>query len=1208
MKNKYVLIPLILGLCFTNSFAQTPTTGKNAVMEKTPREAMTTLWGTTHTTVQTAIQYFDGLGRPIQTVIYKGSPEATKDILSSITQYDALARAYKSILPTPSDGATGAYKSSAQSLATSFYDNDANPFAETIFEPSPLNRPKQQFGTGQAWRAGAGHSVGMEYLTAGLEILHVEIRASGTIEKVGTYASNSLFCNRTLSERGFKTNEYKDRLGRMVAKSQELTEGNLAITLYVYDDLNRLRIVIPPEAYQALSTLPSFTESSPVFLEGMFSYGYDSRGRLAEKHIPGAGMVRYVYDKNDRVVLENDDREASIALPDKNYYKFTKYDALNRPILSGLIFNIGQTPRASLQTDFDNFNGQTYETISASGILGYTNVSFPSSYTPDESTIRTLTYYDDYAWLTDTAIYNFKSVNAFHAQASAKGMVTGKLIRNVKTNTWQKMVMYYDYQGRVIQEFHFTNRNNLLRKDYQYRFNGELLKGRVEKKNGSTLLSTKIMSYEYDHQGRKIKFKYSLNGNERTIATYAYDAIGRMTKKSYSPSTAMGSSQTGNWTNSTTWQGGSIPTISDQVTINLGHTVTIPASTTVSAGTLFDKGTLQNFGTLNLGTLNPSTDARTLQTLNYNYHIRGGLKGINLDANNNLTDNLFSYKLAYEDDGTYYDGNIRNQYWKSTMDGKQRAYQYIYDGASRLISASYGSTQAGENYTLDSINYDANGNLKKLSRSGATNTNYTSFGNVDNLTYTYQINSNKLLKVQDATTGNADVGDFRDGINPDDDYEYWQDGSLKKDKNKKIASIIYNYLKLPEVITFDDTKTITTEYDAEGTKLKKIVSGGETTDYEEDDIYVNGVLYQTSHDEGRIVNGVYEYNITDHNNDLRVAFRDSLGLAVPTQSVFYDPFGQELRGLSFESNPATKNNFKFLGRESLPEIGLVDLQKRWYDPVIGRFISVDPSPDVEGQESLSPYQYSWNNPVLRSDPNGDCPNCVTAGIGAGIGAILGGGIEAATQLYQHGAVNDWKAVGGAALQGGITGGAAGLTGGASLFVTAGVSAGANVVGGAINNSIQGKANTVQSAAVDAAIGATAGVGGKLIGQAVEKAQVTRTLTNLAGEAQANVTAATGKVAGQRGFGTAAHTEFKSLVDAKQLKNVATEASYINGRPVPYGTAGSSRADAVLFNSNGSVRQVFDLKTGRAVLSNTQFNNYIQNVPGVTNANQITVLK
>ena len=182
-----------------------------------------------------------------------------------------------------------------------------------------------------------------------------------------------------------------------------------------------------------------------------------------------------------------------------------------------------------------------------------------------------------------------------------------------------------------------------------------------------------------------------------------------------------------------------------------------------------------------------------------------------------------------------------------------------------------------------------------MSRNGATNTNYTAFGNVDNLAYTYQNNSNKLSKIADATTTNADLGDFRDGTNTDDNYDYWLDGSLKKDKNKKIASINYNYLKRPEVITFDNGRTITTEYDADVTKLKKIDSNGETTDYEEDDIYVNGGLYQTSHDEGRIVKGVYEYSITDHNNDLRVAFRDSLGIAVPTQSIFYDSWGLSMR-------------------------------------------------------------------------------------------------------------------------------------------------------------------------------------------------------------------------------------------------------------------------------------------------------------------------
>ena len=63
----------------------------------------------------------------------------------------------------------------------------------------------------------------------------------------------------------------------------------------------------------------------------------------------------------------------------------------------------------------------------------------------------------------------------------------------------------------------------------------------------------------------------------------------------------IGSKQTGNWTNVNTWLLGGLPTISDNVTINSGHTVTIPSGQNVSAGSLFDKGTLRNFGTLNLG-------------------------------------------------------------------------------------------------------------------------------------------------------------------------------------------------------------------------------------------------------------------------------------------------------------------------------------------------------------------------------------------------------------------------------------------------------------------------------------------------------------------------------------------------------------------------------------------------------------------------------
>jgi RHS repeat-associated protein len=685
--------------------------------------------------------------------------------------------------------------------------------------------------------------------------------------------------------------------------------------------------------------------------------------------------------------------------------------------MSGLIFLPTGYSRETIQTEFDSHTivSEKRTPTGTSGFqCGYLNTSFPANYNPSPDTtynatagtgrnLKTILYYDDLAFLP-SGLYNFDATNAYETQwttppNSRKGLLVGSVVRNITTNAWMRNVMYYDFMGKLIQDFHQTNRNNIIRNDYQYRFNGELLKVRKVKKQGSTILSTKILSYDYDHTGRKIRFKYSLNGAERTIAKYSYDEIGRLKQKTFSPSEIIGSKQTGSWLNTQTWLTGNLPTISDQVTINQGHTVTIPVNNIGNAGSLFDKGTLRNEGVLNLG--NTISGSNSLQKLDYKYHIRGGMKGINLDASGNLSNSIFSYKLDYEDDGTYYDGNIRKQSWKSNLDNVTRSYTYSYDGSSRILQGLYTSTKANENYNLNSVGYDANGNILGLSRNGATNLNYTTFGNVDNLTYSYKTNSNKLTKIQDATSGNTDLGDFRDGINTGDDYEYWSDGSLKKDKNKKIASITYNYLKRPEIITFDNARTIITEYDAKGTKLKKIDSNGEVTDYEEDEIYVNGVLYQTSHDEGRIANGIFEYNITDHNNDLRISFRDSAGIAVPTQSIFYDPWGLTMKGMQITKNPANFNKYQFLNRETQFETGYIDLINRQFDPQIGRFTSQDPVTD--GQEDLTLYQYGWNNPVLKPDPNGDCPLCPAFLVLPEIGAGLVAAGEAITGLLFGGA-------------------------------------------------------------------------------------------------------------------------------------------------------------------------------------------------------------
>ncbi|MES2517895.1 MAG: DUF6443 domain-containing protein [Bacteroidota bacterium] len=938
----------------------------NYVATFTARNAQTTLDSVTNNNT-VSIAYIDGLGKSTQQVLFKGSPDKSKDILLGTTVFDNQSRPKLSYLPTPSDVNTGVPNTNFQSLAKTFYDNDNNPYSETIYEESPLNRPLQAFGAGQAWRT-ANKFVAYDYLTAGRGFLGFKIGSTGVSSD--TLTGNTLIHSQVTSERGAKTIELKDRLGRVVYKLQQLDIGtfNYSVTNFIYDDLNRLTYCLPSEINKQFGTnteqLRSFTENDAIFKEGMYAYHYDNaRSRLVEKHTPGAGWTRYCYDKRDNLILENDDADST------RYWKMTKYDALNRPIMKGLIQNVGASSRQTIQANIEGYAGQSYETIGTGGLYGYTNTSFPSAYTPVDSDIKIVMYYDDYSQIDTTGGYGFKSAYAFHAQANAKGMLTGTLIRNLETNAWYKFVNYYDYKGRVIESFAQNHLGGIDRMEYQYRFNNEVLKMRITHKKTGMADIVELYEYDYDHIGRKTAFRHTKDGISQNVAKYQYDLIGRMKAKILRPAgTAVVSSLTGNWTNSSTWQGGYLPTITDKVTINTGHTLTIPSGQTVTAGTLLDKGILKNFGTLQMGNVNPNTVSSDLQSVDYKWHIRG-LRGINLDANNNpvlSNGDLFSFKLSYEEGSSgYFDGNIASQKWLSAVDNLIRTYDYSYDGSSRILGASFTGGKPNENYSLENMTYDGNGNIKSLWRKGMSQTN--TFNYIDKLSYTYPNNSNKLTSVSDAITGNLNTGDFRDGNTSGNDYDYLADGSLKKDLNKGISSIEYNYLKLPKKITFTNTKWVEYKYDANGNKLRKVTSDGITTDYVSNLIYENNVLYQIAHDEGRISNGIYEYNMTDYLGNLRVVFKDSADIAKITQAQDYEPFGVE-NWTSKYVNSSKISNFKFNGIEKQNETNIYLAKFRGLDSQIGRWTQIDPMADK--YLDFSPYSYVLNNPLRYTDPDG----------------------------------------------------------------------------------------------------------------------------------------------------------------------------------------------------------------------------------------------
>ena len=85
----------------------------------------------------------------------------------------------------------------------------------------------------------------------------------------------------------------------------------------------------------------------------------------------------------------------------------------------------------------------------------------------------------------------------------------------------------------------------------------------------------------------------------------------------------------------------------------------------------------------------------------------------------------------------------------------------------------------------------------------------------------------------------------------------------------------------------------------------------------------------------------------------------------------YYPFGRPRYN---KNSDGTDNFYKYTGQELDKETGLSYHSARYLDPVIGRFISVDPmlaeTPDECGTQGCNLYNYSINNPVNLIDPEG----------------------------------------------------------------------------------------------------------------------------------------------------------------------------------------------------------------------------------------------
>ncbi len=89
----------------------------------------------------------------------------------------------------------------------------------------------------------------------------------------------------------------------------------------------------------------------------------------------------------------------------------------------------------------------------------------------------------------------------------------------------------------------------------------------------------------------------------------------------------------------------------------------------------------------------------------------------------------------------------------------------------------------------------------------------------------------------------------------------------------------------------------------------------------------------------------------------------------------YYPYGLSFNEYTRENS--LLNNYKYNGKELQDELnlGLYDYIARQYDPLLGRFTSVDPAAELMRRHS--PYNYAFDNPLRFIDPDGNVPFDVT---------------------------------------------------------------------------------------------------------------------------------------------------------------------------------------------------------------------------------------
>ncbi|MBI5624773.1 MAG: hypothetical protein HY924_13420 [Elusimicrobia bacterium] len=294
---------------------------------------------------------------------------------------------------------------------------------------------------------------------------------------------------------------------------------------------------------------------------------------------------------------------------------------------------------------------------------------------------------------------------------------------------------------------------------------------------------------------------------------------------------------------------------------------------------------------------------------------------------------------------------------RTSMEDVTGLHTYEYDDLHRLIAAHHppGSSLPVKG---ESFIYDSAGN--RLADARMTGYQYDQANRLlenSSFTFTYDNNGNQTGKADKLTLQTTG-------------YAYNSENQLKQ-------------VDLPEGTIF------TTKYDAEGRRIEKSTGAvsSQATRYVYDNEDILAMLDGSDNptavfthgpgiDEPLTLHKVGGQELFLHAGGLGSIMAHTDGQGSVVERIEYEAYGQamfiDVRGpptsslSSFFASP-----YAFTGREFDGEINLYYLRSRFYNSIVGAFITEDSEENHHGERNL--YVFVYNNPLLLSDPFGLSP-------------------------------------------------------------------------------------------------------------------------------------------------------------------------------------------------------------------------------------------